>query len=197
MLNLLMFGAPGTGKGTQSGLLIEKYRLVHFSTGDMLRKAVKEETPVGIEARHFIDQGLLVPDDIILRVVQAEMSKCNNCGGFVFDGFPRTIPQATALDNLLKDFNSPISLVFYLEVDEAELYRRILGRAQTSDRSDDNEVIISRRVEVYRQQTLPLLDYYRSQGKCISIDGMKSIDLVFADITENIDYFLSQKGKGG
>jgi adenylate kinase len=189
MLNIVLFGAPGTGKGTQAGLLIEKYRMAHFSTGDMLRKAIKERTPVGIEAKGYIDEGLLVPDDIIIQIVQAAIADCQNCKGLIFDGFPRTIVQADALDSMLKNLGTPISLVFYLDVAEDELFKRILGRAKSSDRTDDNMNVIHKRIKVYNDQTFPLLEYYRKQGKCIDLNGMRGIEDVFAQICENIDYY--------
>jgi adenylate kinase len=189
MLNIVLFGAPGTGKGTQAGLLVEKYKLMHFSTGEMLRKAMREGSPVGVDARKYIDNGLLVPDDVIINVVKEEFTKCIGCNGFVFDGFPRTLPQADALDYLLKEFNSPISLVFFLEVAEDELVKRVLHRAENSGRSDDTEKIISKRIEVYREQTFPILDYFRSQNKLIEVDGMRNIETVFAVICENITYY--------
>lgn len=189
MLNIVLFGAPGTGKGTQAGLLIEKYILKHFSTGEILRKAIREGSPVGGDARKYIDKGLLVPDDVILNVVREEFNNCRNCRGFVFDGFPRTLPQADALDMMLCEVNQPISLVFYLDVNEEELIRRILQRGSVSGRSDDNEQIISRRIEVYREQTLPILEYYRKQGKLIEVDGMRNIETVFEVICENINYY--------
>jgi adenylate kinase len=189
MLNIVLFGAPGTGKGTQSGLIMEKYRLIHLSTGDMMRKAIADSTPVGAEAKKYIDKGALVPDDIILETVHMEMMKWKSGAGFVFDGFPRTLVQAEALDNMLRDLGMPISLVFYLEVDEAELFKRIIHRSKISARSDDNEETIQKRINVYQDQTLPLLEYYRKQGKCKDIDGMKGIEEVFAHICENIDYY--------
>jgi adenylate kinase len=188
MLNIVMFGAPGTGKGTQSGLLIEKYRLVHLSTGDLLREAIKEGTPVGREAKKFIDNGLLVPDEVILKEVNLKMMKNSESAGFVFDGFPRTIAQAEALDKMLAETHSPISLVFYLEVHENELFKRIMHRAKLSGRTDDNEETIRKRVEVFTEQTYPLLEYYKKQKKCIHIDGMRGIEDVFAHICEHIDF---------
>jgi adenylate kinase len=193
MLNIVLFGAPGTGKGTQSGLLMEKYRLVHFSTGDMMRRAIKEGTLVGQEAKKYIDKGMLVPDEIIVETVDYEMTKYKEKPGFVFDGFPRTLPQADALDIMLKQKYTPIALVFFLEVDERELMQRILNRSKQGDRTDDTEEIVNKRISVYQEQTLPLLDYYRRQGKCITINGMNGIEDVFAQICENIDYYKNTR----
>ncbi len=187
MLNIVLFGAPGTGKGTQSGLLIEKYRLVHLSTGDLLREAIRQQTPLGIEAARYIDQGLLVPDEVVLGEVRAKISKCCQCVGFVFDGFPRTLPQAVDLDKILAHLKAPIRMVFNLDVNEEELFNRIMHRAKISGRTDDNEETIRKRIEVYKQQTMPLIDYYDAQGKCMHVDGMRGIDEVFADICRLID----------
>jgi adenylate kinase len=190
MLNIVIFGAPGTGKGTQSGLLIEKYHLVHLSTGDLLREAISQGTPLGLEAKKFIDQGLLVPDEVILGEVKQKILRCSTCPGLVFDGFPRTQPQAQALDAMLEEIGSPIQLVVTLDVDEDELFKRILHRATLSARTDDNEETIRKRIDVYKAQSLPLIEYYEKQGECIHIDGMRNIDEVFADISGNVDYFV-------
>lgn len=193
MLNIVLFGAPGTGKGTQSGLIIEKFHMKHLSTGDLLRAAIAEGSPMGLEAKKYIDQGQLVPDDVILREVQHTMSKNSDVKGFVFDGFPRTIAQAEALDRMLDELHAPIEMVFFLEVGEEELYKRIMHRAEISGRTDDNEETIRKRIEVYKNQTYPLIEYYDAQGKVIRIDGMHSIDVVFAAIRENIEQFLNRK----
>lgn len=190
MLNIVLFGAPGTGKGTQSGLIIEKYRMAHLSTGDMLRAAISEGTPLGLEAKKFIDQGLLVPDEVILKEVAHTIGKNKVATGFVFDGFPRTLPQAEALDGMLAEKNIPINIVFFLDVDEEELFKRIMHRAQISGRTDDNEETIRKRIEVYHQQTHPLIDFYEKQGKVIRIDGMREIPEVFDSIAGHIDSFI-------
>ena len=187
MVNIVLFGAPGTGKGTQSGLIIESYHMVHLSTGDLLRAAIAEGTPLGLEAKGIIDQGQLVPDDVILGMVKEHMKKNSQARGFVFDGFPRTIAQAEALDRMLEEDGGPIKMVFYLEVDEEELFKRILHRAQISGRTDDNEETIRKRIDVYKSQTYPLIDYYDAQKKVIRIDGMHSIDQVFSVIRKSLD----------
>jgi adenylate kinase len=187
MVNIVLFGAPGTGKGTQSGLIIESYHMVHLSTGDLLRAAIAEGTPLGLEAKGIIDQGQLVPDDVILGMVREHMKKNPQARGFVFDGFPRTIAQAEALDRMLEEAGGPIEMVFYLEVDEDELFKRILHRAQISGRTDDNEETIRKRIDVYKSQTYPLIDYYDAQKKVIRIDGMHSIDQVFSVIRKSLD----------
>lgn len=190
MLNIVLFGAPGTGKGTQSGLVIEKYKLIHISTGDLLRDAIKNGTPLGKLAKFYIDNGQLVPDSIILKEVYHKAMTHNSAPGFVFDGFPRTIAQASTLDKMLEKKNVPINMVFYLEVDEEELYKRIMHRARMSGRTDDNEDTVRKRIKVYNEQTFPLLNYYKQQGKCIQIDGMHDIDAVFGQIQKHIDSYL-------
>jgi adenylate kinase len=191
MLNIVIFGAPGTGKGTQSELLIEKYHLLHLSTGELLREAIRLGTPLGVEAKKFIDQGQLVPDGLILIEVRQKIIQNSTSAGFVFDGFPRTLPQACALDNMLREMGNPINMVFNLEVDEDELFKRILHRATMSGRTDDNEETIKKRIEVYKKQSLPLIEFYEEQGKCIHINGMRNIDEVFADIAENVNHNIT------
>jgi adenylate kinase len=187
MLNIVLFGPPGSGKGTQSLNIIRKYDLIHISTGDILREAVKNMTPVGIEAKAFLDKGELVPDEVVIKLLLEKVDNNLNSKGFVFDGFPRTIYQANRLDSILFDKKIPIDLVLAVDVDEEELYKRILGRKTTMDRSDDNESIIMHRLEVYKNQTLPLFDYYKKQDKLTSVNGMHSIDDVFESITKIID----------
>jgi adenylate kinase len=161
--------------------------MVHLSTGDLLRAAIAEGTPLGLEAKGIIDQGQLVPDDVILGMVKEHMKKNSQARGFVFDGFPRTIAQAEALDRMLEEDGGPIKMVFYLEVDEDELFKRILHRAQISGRTDDNEETIRKRIDVYKSQTYPLIDFYDAQKKVIRIDGMHSIDQVFSVIRKSLD----------
>lgn len=186
-MNIVIFGAPGTGKGTQSALLIEKYKMHHLSTGDMLRAAIAAGTPLGNEAKRLIDQGMLVPDDVILRMVEDVVRTSDGSNGFVFDGFPRTLPQASALDAMLEERGVPINKVIVLAVDEKELHQRILHRARLSGRSDDNEETIRKRLDVYYQQTHPLVEYYKQQGKLSIVDGMHEIGEVFHQISEVID----------
>lgn len=187
MINIVLFGAPGTGKGTQSALVIEKYKMRHLSTGDMLRAAIAEGTPVGIEAKRYIDQGMLVPDEVILSMVSDTLDQLDGFNGFVFDGFPRTLAQAKALDAMLQQKQMPICKVIILAVDNEELHKRILHRAEISGRSDDNEETIRKRLEVYHEQTHPLVSYYEAQGKISEVDGMHDIDEVFRRICEIID----------
>ena len=192
MLNVIIFGAPGTGKGTQSQNIIEKYQLVHLSTGDILREEIKNGSPVGLAAKKYIDDGLLVPDSVIFDLLFDRTSKNTNSKGFIFDGFPRNNVQAEILDQKLAEMQTPISLVLYLDVTEEELFKRILLRAQISGRADDTAAVIKKRIEVYTQQTQPLLDYYRQQGKLIPIAGMGTIEEVFALIEKEIDGYLGR-----
>ncbi len=190
MLNLIIFGPPGSGKGTQSARIVEKYHLIHLSTGDLLRDEMENGTPLGKMVRKYIDKGLLVPDEIVLKELYQKASTHMDAPGFIFDGFPRTIVQAEALDRLLEKRNIPIGLVISVEVDEEELFRRLMGRAEDSGRSDDSDVIIRRRLEVYKQQTHPLIAYYRKQGKIITVNGMAPVDEVFGKICQAVDKHL-------
>lgn len=188
MLNLILFGPPGAGKGTQSVKVAEKYGLTHLSTGDIFRANIKGGTELGLTAKSFMDQGRLVPDEITIGMLRAEVKKVTNPSGFIFDGFPRTIPQAAALDELLKEFNTSISAVISLEVADAELIERLKNRALTSGRTDDaDENIIMKRIEVYKNETYPLKDYYDAQGKVKIVEGIGEIDKIFSQICSRID----------
>jgi adenylate kinase len=190
MLNIIIFGAPGTGKGTQSQNIIEKYNLLHLSTGDILREEIKIGSQVGLEAKSYIDKGLLVPDSVIFDLLFHQTSKNTRVKGFIFDGFPRNNVQAEILDEKLAEMDTAITLVLYLDVTEEELTKRILYRSQHSGRADDTVDVIKKRIEVYNQQTRPLLDYYRKQGKLIDIHGMGTIEDVFVKIAKAIDGYL-------
>ncbi|NLM91523.1 MAG: adenylate kinase [Bacteroidales bacterium] len=191
MLNIVIFGPPGSGKGTQSAKIVEKYGLVHLSTGDLLREEMARNSPLGIEVRKFIDKGLLVPDEIIMRELYEKASEYLDAQGMIFDGFPRTIIQAEMLDRMLVKREIPVSIVLSVEVEEEELFNRMMGRAQDSGRSDDQAHIIRHRIEVYKNQTLPLMDYYKKQGKIAVINGMSPVEIVFERITRAIDTYLS------
>ena len=189
MLNIVIFGAPGSGKGTQSDKLIEHYNLFHISTGDVLRDNIKRGTELGKTAKGYIDQGQLVPDELIIDILAQVLDENKNQAteGVIFDGFPRTIPQAEALEQLLADRGTQVDAVVGLEVPEEELIRRILLRGQLSGRSDDNEETARKRLETYHNQTSPLKAYYQEQGKYRAIDGLGSIDDIFELIKEALD----------
>jgi len=190
MLNIVLFGPPGAGKGTQSQKLIEKYKLQHVSTGDLLRAEMAEKTELGLSAKKYIDGGLLVPDEVVIGMVKNKIEKNKNGGGFIFDGFPRTVPQAVALEQACAEAGIKINGMIALAVDEEELTKRIVLRGKTSGRSDDQDpVLIKQRVSEYTQKTAPLADYYAKQGKYFAVDGMNSVDQVFADICKVIDSF--------
>ncbi|MFM7301510.1 MAG: adenylate kinase [Crocinitomicaceae bacterium] len=188
MLNVVLFGPPGAGKGTQSERLIEKYDLVHLSTGDIFRSNIKGETELGKLAKSYMDKGQLVPDSVTIDMLRSEVLKYSNPKGFIFDGFPRTNAQANALDEFLSTQNTAITLMLALEVEEEELKTRLLKRAEVSGRADDADpAIIENRIRVYNNETAPVKDYYLQQGKFISIDGIGSIDDITSRLFSAID----------
>lgn len=187
-MRLVFIGPPGSGKGTQSKRLLQYLDLPHLSTGEMLRRAIANRESEGVVAEHYMSQGKLVPDEIVMRIVEKRLQQQDCCSrGCLFDGFPRTLPQAAALDRLLDDCGAPLDFAIELQVDEDELMRRMLYRASVERRADDTPQTIAHRLEVYRQQTAPLIDYYQSQGKLTSIDAMRSPDEVFAEIQQAVD----------
>ena len=188
MLNLVLFGPPGAGKGTQSQKLIEKYQLVHLSTGDILRNEIAMGSQLGLEARKLMDQGVLVPDEVVIGMISNKLDSNKDAAGFIFDGFPRTVAQAEALDKLLKSKNSEISGMIALEVSTDELLKRLLLRGKDSGRPDDaNAEVIARRIEEYNSKTTPVANYYKVQDKFCSISGMGSIDEIFYSISTVIN----------
>ena len=187
MLNIVVFGAPGSGKGTQSELIAEEYGLKHVSTGELLRAEIKAETELGKIADSFISFGKLVPDDIMIEVLEDLIKRNLDKKGFVFDGFPRTLPQGIALNQKLQKNRVSISAVFSLEVDEEELIDRLLKRGKISGRSDDNRQTIESRLQVYHQQTEPVKEYYAKQNKLTYIKGKGSINDIFKSIEQVID----------
>lgn len=179
-MNLVLFGPPGAGKGTQAARLKETHGLAHLSTGDMLRAAVAAKSPVGKEAEAIMAAGKLVSDELICKVVADRIEEADCAEGFILDGFPRTLAQAEALDAMLASKGKAIDVVIELTVDEAELIRRIEGRAAETGgaRADDNVETLKKRLDVYHEQTAPVLPFYREQGLLVSIDGMRSMDAV-------------------
>ena len=188
MLNLILFGPPGAGKGTQSEKLISTYNLKHISTGDLLRAERQAGTELGIQANDYISKGELVPDAVVIGMVRNYMQSHTEAAGFIFDGFPRTIPQAEALDQMLNEFNTSISLVLGLEVNEDELVKRLLLRGQTSGRVDDqNEETIRNRFHEYLNKTLPIQGFYAGPDKYHGINGLGNIDEINAELCKWID----------
>jgi adenylate kinase len=188
MLNIVLFGPPGAGKGTQSQKLIHKYQLVHLSTGDLLRSEIAMGTELGLKAKHLMDQGILVPDEVVIGMIEHKLKENKQARGFIFDGFPRTVAQAQALDTLLNQYQAPISAMIALEVNEEELTQRLLLRGATSGRPDDqNEELVRKRVQEYNSKTTPVADYYAQQGKYTAIYGIGEIEAIFDEICEKIN----------
>jgi len=188
MFNLILFGPPGSGKGTQSDRLVEKYGLVHLSTGNLLREEIANKTPLGKEAKKFIDHGQLVPDEVVIGMVDSFFDRHKNVNGFLFDGFPRTVAQSQALDKLLTLKKTDIAVVLALDVTEEELVKRLLNRGKTSGRSDDNsEDVIKKRFAVYTNETAPVAEYYKKAKKFKSIQGEGSVDEINAALRQAID----------
>jgi adenylate kinase len=188
MFNLILFGPPGSGKGTQSEKLIEKYGLIHLSTGNLLREEIANKTPLGLEAKSFMDKGQLVPDEVVIGMVDSFFDKHKNAKGFLFDGFPRTNAQAQALDKLLTFKNTSIAVLLALQVSEDELVKRLLNRGLTSGRSDDtNEEVIRARIVEYNDKTAAVADYYRQFDKVEMIQGEGSVEEIFEALCKAID----------
>ena len=211
--NIILMGPPGAGKGTQAKLIIAAYKLPHISTGDMFREAMKNETPLGLKAKSYIDQGHLVPDDVTIGIVEERLNQDDCKGGFLLDGFPRTIPQAEALDEMMEKMHRSIDLVIDVETPKEELIRRISGRrvckacgapyhvdtmkpkvdgvcdicgGELMQRKDDNVSALTTRLEHYEHETKPLLDYYANKGNLVTVDGSKEKDDLFLDVSSLI-----------
>ena len=196
MLNLVLFGAPGSGKGTQSAKLIDEYGLHHISTGELLRDHIKRGTELGKIADSYISKGNLIPDDLMISILDDFLEKnAADVEGVVFDGFPRTIPQAEALENLLNKRGTNLHAVVGLEVPEEELVERMLERGRQTGRADDTLETIKNRLDVYHNQTMPLRDYYTGNGKYLKINGHGSIDDIFEEIAANLEKHTGAKRK--
>jgi len=188
MLNLILFGPPGSGKGTQAEKLVEKYNLVHISTGNLFREEIEAGTELGKKASTYMAQGVLVPDEVTIGMLRNKMKSHQDAKGFIFDGFPRTTPQAEALDNLLNAMGQPIDALIMLDVPENEVVKRLLLRGLDSNRPDDqDEEVIRVRFQVYQSKTAPIYDYYDQHCKAHIIPGVGSIDQIFANLSETID----------
>ena len=192
MLNLVLFGPPGAGKGTQSAKLIAKYGLIHLSTGDLLRAEISAGTTLGLEAKKLMDQGILVPDAVVIGMIENKLNENKDAAGFIFDGFPRTEAQAQALDNLLSGHQLAINHMIALEVSEEELTQRLLERGKTSGRSDDNEESIKKRLVTYINSTKPIIDKFKAAGKVRAVDSNRSLDEVFGDVRLNFQSAISR-----
>lgn len=189
MLNVVIFGAPGSGKGTQSELIIKKYGLFHVSTGEILRNEIENRTDLGLLADKYISKGQLVPDEVIIEMLATILDENRNVKGFIFDGFPRTLAQGEALDKMLREKGTSVVAVLNLYVDESDLIQRLLKRGEIAGRSDDNLETIQLRLDVYHAQTEPLKDYYKKQGKLFTIKGM-GIEDVFERVSDTLNRIL-------
>ncbi len=187
MLNIIIFGAPGSGKGTQSQKLIDKYHLTHISTGDILRNEIEKHSKLGELANKYMSQGQLVPDNVVINILDELLAHNPDNVGYIFDGFPRTLKQGEAMDEMLSSRKEGINVVLSLEVDDEQLTDRLIKRGEISGRNDDTPQTIKSRLQVYYRQTAQLKDYYAEQNKLVKIDGMGTVDDIFARIEKVID----------
>ena len=194
MFNVILFGPPGSGKGTQSEKIVNKFDLKHLSTGDLLRREIAEKTPLGTEAKSFMDKGQLVPDEVVIGMIDSCISQNSGAKGFLFDGFPRTVAQAEALDKLLALKKTSISKVIALEVSEEELVKRLLKRGETSGRSDDtNEEVIRKRYAVYKNETEAVGEHYKALGRFVIIKGEGTVEEIFNALSKEIEDTMFQQ----
>jgi len=189
MFNIVVFGAPCSGKGTQSERIADKYTLIHISTGELFRNEIKKKTKIGLLAQSYIDRGELVPDEVVLKEIYLTATKRKNNNGFVFDGFPRTLQQAQTLDKSLANKGLEVGVVVFIDVEEKELVNRMLNRSKDSERTDDSMDVITKRIKVYKEQTLPLIKYYEQQNKLLTVSGMDSIENVFSKIVDVVENY--------
>lgn len=189
MKNIIIFGAPGSGKGTQSDLLVRKYGFKHISTGDVLRAEIKNGTELGKTAKSFIDKGQLIPDSLMINILAATYDNLCPCKGIIFDGFPRTIPQAEALKEMLSQRQTEVAGMLELDVPQEILLERLINRGKTSGRADDNEETIKKRLDVYNNQTAPLIEWYEKEGKRHTVKGYGTLEEINAALSAAIDTF--------
>ncbi|MBV6426453.1 MAG: adenylate kinase [Haliscomenobacter sp.] len=193
MIALILFGPPGSGKGTQAAKLMDKYGLIHISTGDLFRYEMGNNTPLGLEAKSYMEKGQLVPDSVTIGMLRNKVEAHPEAKGFIFDGFPRTLAQSVALDSLLAEQGAEVSGLIMLDVSDDEITRRILGRGLVSGRADDlDEAIIRKRIEVYKNETSPVFDYYHQKGKSHQIFGIGTIDDIFERLCATIEGFEAE-----
>jgi adenylate kinase len=191
MLNLILFGPPGAGKGTQAEFLIESYQLIHLSTGDLLRSEITGQTCLGLEAKKYMDKGELVPDAVVIGMIKSKLETNKDAKGFIFDGFPRTVEQAITLDDMLNDNKTPISAMLSLEVEHQELINRLMERGLVSGRPDDqDQSVIENRINVYSRKTAPLIKYYDGQGRHFGINGMGTVREIAERLKNTVDKLL-------
>ena len=191
MINLILFGPPGSGKGTQAAKLVEKYGFLHISTGDLFRYEIGNDTPLGLEAKSYMEKGQLVPDSVTIGMLRNKVEANPDVEGYIFDGFPRTIPQCNALNTLLAERGNEVSELLMLDVPDEEIVARLLNRGKTSGRADDlNEEVIRKRIAVYEEQTSPVFDFYGKSNRSKKINGLGSIDDIFGRLSKEIDLLL-------
>lgn len=188
MINIILFGPPGSGKGTQAAKLVEKYDLLHISTGDLFRYEMGNETPLGKKAKSYIEKGELVPDEVTVGMLRNKVEANPDVTGYIFDGFPRTVAQAEALDDLLDDMGTEVSELIMLDVPDNEIVKRILNRGKTSGRADDtDETIIRNRIQVFKNETTPVFEYYQRKGKAVRVNGVGNIEEIFERLCREIE----------